>query len=79
MKPERIETENCVSNGIGDLRNWTIVVTQFSPAGRLGIGEKFIKTKFFDILIGIDKIFVVPEKWAKKGGEIEKKTDDCDK
>lgn len=71
MEPKGVESENCVSSGIGNLRDRAIIITQFSPTGGLRIGEKFINPKLLDILVGIDKIFVIPEKWSKEGGEVE--------
>jgi len=40
----------------------------------LGISEEFVNLEILDILIGIDKILIVPEERTKKGRKIEPKT-----
>ncbi len=40
--------------------------------GSLRIGKKFIDLKVLDIFIGIDKIFIIPEKGTKKRREGKK-------
>ena len=74
MKPKGIEAENRVSGGIRNLGNRAIIITQLSPAGGLGIDEKFVDAKLFDILIRVNKILIVPEKRTKEWREIEQET-----
>ena len=74
--PEGVEARSGVYWCVNNLGDGAEIVGEFSPTGGLRISEEFVDLEIFDILIGVDKILVVPEEGAKKRGEIEEETNE---